>query len=65
MEHKCFQEKDIQQLKVDIAVAQSDIRQVKTDISEMKADIKKAFWIALTTLLGVSIQVAMEFVKVR
>ena len=37
----CIKEKEISEMKVDIAVAKSDIRQVKSDINYIRADVKE------------------------
>lgn len=44
MPHECKQCEVIQQLKVDVAVAQSDIKTVRLDIVGIKDSISKVHW---------------------
>lgn len=37
----CEKSKEIEQMKIDIAVAKSEITSVKTDVREIKTDIKE------------------------
>ena len=51
---KCTQEKEIQQMKIDIAVAQSDIGKVQNDIQAILKTLDKFNW-WLIGIMGSSI----------
>jgi hypothetical protein len=43
VECNCQKQSEIEQLKIDVAVAKSDIKQVKDDIKDIKTDMTKGF----------------------
>ncbi len=49
-DHICKKEQEIQQMKIDLAVAKSDIAQVKDDIKDIKTVIDKFNWKIMTVL---------------
>ena len=50
-DHKCIKEKEIEQLKIDLAVAKSDISTVKSEISEIKDTLNKFNWKLISVLI--------------
>ncbi len=44
VQHECKHDKDIEKLKIEIAVAKSDIRTVKDEITGIKQELSKFKW---------------------
>jgi len=42
--HECKRDSEIQQLKIDVAVAKSDIQAVKQNLQEIKNNLNKLHW---------------------
>lgn len=66
----CKKEAEIQQMKIDIAVAQSDIKQVKDDIKSIQQSLGKFYYMmlvamgsSLLTLTGIVMNLIIDSTK--
>jgi hypothetical protein len=50
-------------MEIKIAVVENNVDQVKADIKDMRNDIKWAIRLAITTLLGIVIEIALQVMK--
>ena len=63
MEHHCVQDDKLRAMEIKIAVVENNVDQVKADIKDMRNDIKWAIRLAITTLLGIVIEIALQVMK--